>query len=101
LSVPLEIQQKMDEILHTKHPDLYRRWRAVAAKLFDLSPYLRPDSRIDHHRTWEAWAGALQNGWTGELERREADYMAALEQFTEECAQIEALVADDPFIKNV
>jgi hypothetical protein len=47
--------QKIDEILQTKHPDLYRRWRAVAEKLFELYPYLRPDSRMDHHRTWKAW----------------------------------------------
>jgi hypothetical protein len=95
LSLPLEIQEKMDEILQTKHPDLYRRWRAVADKLFELSPYLRPDTRIDHHRPWEAWGRALQNGWTGELERHEADYVAALEKFTDECDQSEALIKDD------
>ena len=96
MSLPTEIQRKMDEILQTKHPDLYRRWRAVAEKLFEMGPYLRPDSRIDHHRTWKAWGSALQNGWTGELERREADYVATLEKFTDECDQTEALIKDDP-----
>ncbi len=86
----------MDEILQTKHPDLYRRWRAVAENLFELSPHLRPDSRTDHHRTWKAWGWALQNGWTDELERREADYVAALERFTDECDQTETLIKDDP-----
>jgi hypothetical protein len=81
----------MDEILRTKHPDLCRRWRAVAEKLFELLPYLRPDSSIDHHRTWKAWGSALQNGRTAESERREADYVTALEKFTDECAQTEAL----------
>jgi hypothetical protein len=97
LSLPLEIQQKIDEILQTKHPDLHRRWCAAAEKLFELYPYLRPDSHIDgHHRTWKAWGWALQHGWTGELERREADYVAALEKFTDECNQTEALIKDDP-----
>jgi hypothetical protein len=92
----MEIERKMDELLQTKHPDLYRRWRAVAEKLFELYPYLRPDSRRDQDRTWMAWRWALQNGWTAELERREADYVAALEKFTDECDQTEALMKDDP-----
>jgi hypothetical protein len=49
--LPVEIQQKIEGILQTKHPDLHRRWRAVAGKLFELSPYLRPDSLVAHHRT--------------------------------------------------
>jgi hypothetical protein len=96
LSLPYEIQQKTDKILQTNHPDLYRRWRAVAENLFELSPYLRPGSRMDFYRPWQAWGSALQNNCTGELERREADYVAALEKFTDECEQIEALVRDDP-----
>jgi hypothetical protein len=100
LSLPLEIQRKINEILQTKHPDLHRRWRAVAEKLFELSPYLRPDSHIDHHRTWKAWGWALQHGWTGELERREADYVAALEKLTDECNQTETLIKDYPAYQN-
>lgn len=51
---------------------------------------------MDHHRTWKAWGWALQNGWTGELERREVDYVAALEKFMQECDQTEAVIKDDP-----
>jgi hypothetical protein len=75
---------------------LYRRWRSIAERLFELSPYLHPNTHGDHYRTWKAWGSALQNGWYGELGRREADYVAALEKFIDECEQTEALLKDDP-----
>jgi hypothetical protein len=94
---PEEIHQLTNEILQTKHPDLFRRWKAVAEKVPAMSAHLGQDSAlVEVCSTWQAWVRALQDGLVGELERREAEYAAALEKLTEQCKQLDERLADDP-----